>query len=133
MPDELLTEREPTLREIKTALERLMEQARQRRHRYNTHQRPRTAATIAKSQEIAEMVALWRAVLDIVFPDKRTRGLIGWIAKQHGLSRAQLYKLLKKVDPSVATELRARAEAFAKEWAGARRESLNTIGETTPL
>jgi hypothetical protein len=133
MPDELLTLGEPTLRDIKEALERLMEQARYRRHRFRVPQRPRAAATITKSQEIAEMVALWRATFDIVFPDKKTRGLMGWIAKQHGLSRPQLYKLLKKVDPSVATELRRRAEAFAKEWADARRESLNTIGETHPL
>ena len=106
MRDESLLLGKPTLRDINAALERLMEQARQRRHRYRVQQRSRAAATITKSQEIAEVLCLWQAALPIVFSDKklphgtRTR-IIGWVARQHGVSRPQFYKLLKSVDPTV--------------------------------
>ena len=136
MRDESLLLGGPTLRDINAALERLMEQARQRRHRYRVQQRSRAAATITKSQEIAEVLCLWQAALPIVFSDKklphgtRTR-IIGWVARQHGVSRPQFYKLLKSVDPTVATELRRRAEAFAREWVEERRNCSATIRETT--
>ena len=136
MRDESLLLGGPTLRDINAALERLMEQARQRRHRYRVQQRSRTAATITKSQEIAEALCFWQAALAIVFPDKklphgtRTR-IIDWVCRQHGLSRPQFYKLLKSVDPTVATELRRRAETFAREWAEERRNCSATIRETT--
>jgi hypothetical protein len=70
MRDESLLLGEPTLRDINAALERLMEQARQRRHRYRVQQRSRTAATITKSQEIAEVLCLWQAALPSCFPTR---------------------------------------------------------------
>jgi hypothetical protein len=120
--DESLMLGEPTLAEIKVVLERLMQQHRQRRRRYRVPQRPRTAARIEKHQEVAEMVFLWEAVLDIVFPHLKLpqKRLVDWVGRQHGLERTQVYVALNDLDDWQRKQLRTLAEAFAQEWADAR-------------
>ena len=118
---------EPTLKDVKEALERLMEQARQRRHRYNTHQRPRTKAGIEKHQEVAEMVFLWEAVLAMCFPTRALRGikkrLVGWVAEQHGVGRTQVYDALNELDYWQRKQLCTLAREFAREWAQERADA----------
>jgi len=127
MPDESLMLGEPTLADIRTALERLMVQARQRRHRYNTHQRPRTKAGIEKHQEVAEMVFLWEAVLAMCFPTRALRGikkrLVGWVAEQHGVGRTQVYDALNELDYWQRKQLCTLAREWAQERADARGQA----------
>jgi len=127
MPDESLLLGEPTLNSIREALERLTVQARQRRHRYNTHQRPRTKAGIEKHQEVAEMVFLWEAVLAMCFPTRALRGikkrLVGWVAEQHGVGRTQVYDALNELDYWQRKQLCTLAREFAREWAQERADA----------
>jgi len=117
MADESLLLGESTLADIRAALERLMEQDRARRHRYRVDQRPRTEARIVNHLEVAEMVYVWRAVLDIVFPDMKLpeKRLVDWVRRLHGLNRTQIYAALDGIGYWQRKQLRERAEAFAKD------------------
>jgi hypothetical protein len=72
-----------------------------------------------RTDQIAEQTAWWRAFRTI-FPELRQKPIFTMVGEQLGLSRSEVRDALRKIDAEQWKQLRANADALAKEWADAR-------------
>lgn len=75
-----------------------------------------------RTDQIAEQIAWWRAFRTIC-PELRQKPIFTMVGEQLGLSRAQVCDALRRIDAEQWKQLRADADALAKEWADARRRT----------
>ena len=88
---------------------------RSRHDRGLDQKRPRTA-------QIAEQIAWWRAFRRIL-PELRQKPIFTMVGEHLGLSRSEVCDALRRIDAEQWKQLRANADALAKEWADARRRT----------
>jgi len=75
-----------------------------------------------RTDHIAKQIAWWRA-FRMILPELRRKPIFTMVGEQLGISRSEVRDAFRKIDPEQWKQIRAGADALAKEWADNRRRT----------